>query len=279
MQKISTMETTKFDFLKGLRSDRFFLLAGPCVIEDETSPLFIAETLKNICQKLDIPLVFKGSYRKANRSRLDSFTGIGDEKALKVLQRIGKEFALPVVTDIHAAEEAAMAAEYVDVLQIPAFLCRQTDLLVAAAKTGKTVNIKKGQFLSGEAMGFAVEKVRQSGNDKVMLTERGSMFGYQDLVVDYRNIAAMQKFNVPVILDVTHSLQQPNQSSGVTGGHPELISLIAKAGIAAGVDGLFMEVHPEPKKAKSDGANMLRLDLAESLLRQLVKIKEAVTAS
>ena len=273
------MDTTKFDFLKGLRTDRFFLLAGPCVIEDESSPLFIAETLKNICQKLDIPLVFKGSYRKANRSRLDSFTGIGDEKALKVLQRIGKEFELPVVTDIHAAEEATMAAEYVDILQIPAFLCRQTDLLVAAAKTGKTINIKKGQFLSGEAMGFAVEKVRQSSNDKVMLTERGSMFGYQDLVVDYRNIAAMQKFDVPVILDITHSLQQPNQSSGVTGGQPELISLIAKAGIAAGADGIFMEVHPEPKKAKSDGANMLRLDLAGSLLRQLVRIKEAVTAS
>ena len=273
------MDTTKYDFLKGLRADRFFLLAGPCVIEDETSPLFIAETLKNICQKLDIPLVFKASYRKANRSRLDSFTGIGDEKALKVLQKVAKEFELPVVTDIHSAEEAVMAAEYVDILQIPAFLCRQTDLLVAAAKTGKTVNIKKGQFLSGEAMGFAVEKVRQSGNDKVMLTERGSMFGYQDLVVDYRNIAAMQQFDVPVILDVTHSLQQPNQSNGVTGGQPEMISLIAKAGIAAGADGLFMEVHPEPKKAKSDGANMLRLDLAESLLRQLVRVKEAVTAS
>ena len=273
------METTKFHFLNGLRPDRFFLMAGPCVIEDETSPLFIAETLKNICQKLEIPLVFKGSYRKANRSRLDSFTGIGDEKALKVLQKIGKELDLPVVTDIHSAEEAAMAAEYVDILQIPAFLCRQTDLLVAAAKTGKTVNIKKGQFLSGEAMGFAVEKVRQSGNDKVMLTERGSMFGYQDLVVDYRNIAVMQKFEVPVILDVTHSLQQPNQSSGITGGQPEMIGLIAKAGIASGADGLFMEVHPEPKKAKSDGANMLRLDLAESLLGQLVRIKEAVTAS
>ncbi|MBQ6728527.1 MAG: 3-deoxy-8-phosphooctulonate synthase [Bacteroidales bacterium] len=273
------MDTTKFDFLKGLRADRFFLLAGPCVIEDETSPLFIAETLKNICQKLDIPLVFKGSYRKANRSRLDSFTGIGDEKALKVLQKVAQTFEVPVVTDIHAAEEAAMAAEYVDILQIPAFLCRQTDMLVAAAKTGKTINIKKGQFLSGEAMGFAVEKVRQSGNDKVMLTERGSMFGYQDLVVDYRNIAAMQKFDVPVILDVTHSLQQPNQSSGVTGGKPELISLIAKAGIAADADGIFMEVHPEPKKAKSDGANMLRLDLAESLLNQLVRIKEAVSVS
>ena len=273
------MDTTRYDFLKGLRADRFFLLAGPCVIEDEASPLFIAETLKNVCQKLDLPLVFKGSYRKANRSRLDSFTGIGDEKALKVLQKVAKEFELPVVTDIHSAEEAAMAAEYVDILQIPAFLCRQTDLLVAAAKTGKTVNIKKGQFLSGEAMGFAVEKVRQSGNNKVMLTERGSMFGYQDLVVDYRNIAAMQQFDVPVILDVTHSLQQPNQSSGVTGGQPEMIGLIAKAGIAAGADGLFMEVHPEPKKAKSDGANMLRLDLAESLLRQLVRVKEAVTAS
>ena len=279
MQKISTMNTTKFNFLKALRPDRFFLMAGPCVIEDETSPLFIAETLKNICQKLDIPLIFKSSYRKANRSRLDSFTGIGDEKAMKVLQRIGKEFELPVVTDIHAAEEAKMAAEYVDILQIPAFLCRQTDLLVAAAKTGKTVNIKKGQFLSGEAMGFAVEKVRQSGNDKVMLTERGSLFGYQDLIVDYRNIAVMQKFDVPVILDVTHSLQQPNQSSGVTGGQPEMISLIAKAGIASGADGIFMEVHPEPKKAKSDGANMLRLDLAENLLKQLVSIKEAITAS
>ncbi len=275
-KKISTMDTSKYDFLKVMRPDRFFLLAGPCVIEDETSPLFIAETLKTICQRLNIPLVFKGSYRKANRSRLDSFTGIGDEKALKVLHRIGKEFELPVVTDIHSTEEAAMAAEYVDVLQIPAFLCRQTDLLVAAAKTGKTVNIKKGQFLSGEAMGFAVEKVRQSGNNKVMLTERGSMFGYQDLVVDYRNIAVMQKFDVPVILDVTHSLQQPNQSSGVTGGQPEMIGLIAKAGIAAGADGIFMEVHPEPGKAKSDGANMLRLDHTEELLTKLVRIKESL---
>ncbi len=270
------MDTAKYDFLKGLRPDRFFLLAGPCVIEDENSPLFIAETLKNICQKLDIPFVFKGSYRKANRSRLDSFTGIGDEKALKVLQKVAKEFGLPVVTDIHAAEEAQMAAEYVDIIQIPAFLCRQTDLLVAAAKTGKIVNIKKGQFLSGEAMGFAVEKVRQSGNGKVMLTERGSMFGYHDLVVDYRNIAAMQKFEVPVILDVTHSLQQPNQSIGVTGGQPELIGLIAKAGVATGVDGLFMETHPDPAKAKSDGANMLRLDKVEGLLKQLVRIKEAL---
>ena len=267
---------SKYDFLKGLRSDRFFLLAGPCVIEDETSPLFIAETLKNICQKLDIPLVFKGSYRKANRSRLDSFTGIGDEKALKVLQKVAKEFELPVVTDIHSSEEAAMAAEYVDILQIPAFLCRQTDLIVAAAKTGKTVNIKKGQFLSGEAMGFAVDKVRQSGNDKIMLTERGSMFGYQDLVVDYRNIAVMQKFDVPVILDVTHALQQPNQASGVTGGQPEMISLIAKAGIAAGADGIFMETHPDPAHALSDGANMLALDRVEALLEKLLRIKQAL---
>lgn len=269
------MNAARFDFLNHLRPDRFFLLAGPCVIEDETSPLYIAETLKEITDKLSIPLVFKGSYRKANRSRLDSFTGIGDEKALLVLQKVKQEFGIPVVTDIHSAEEAAMAAEYVDIIQIPAFLCRQTDILVAAAKTGKTVNIKKGQFLSGEAMQYAVEKVQQSGNEKVMLTERGSMFGYQDLVVDYRNIATMQQY-APVILDVTHSLQQPNQSNGITGGQPELICLIAKAGIAAGADGIFMETHPNPALAKSDGANMLRLDLAEPLLRQLVRIKEAL---
>lgn len=270
------MPITSFDFLKDLRPDRFFLLAGPCVIEDESTPLRIAETLKNLCQRLDIPLIFKGSYRKANRTRLDSFTGIGDENALRVLQRVAQDFELPVVTDIHAAEEAQMAASYVDMLQIPAFLCRQTDLLVAAAKTGKAINIKKGQFVSGEAMGFAVEKVRQSGNKKVMLTERGSMFGYQDLVVDYRNIAAMQRFEVPVVLDITHSLQQPNQGSGVTGGQPELIGLIAKAGIAAGADGLFMETHPHPEQAKSDGANMLRLDRVEDLLQRLVRIKEAL---
>lgn len=270
------MPITSFDFLKDLRPDRFFLLAGPCVIEDESTPLRIAETLKNLCQRLDIPLIFKGSYRKANRTRLDSFTGIGDENALKVLQKVAQDFELPVVTDIHAAEEAQMAASYVDMLQIPAFLCRQTDLLVAAAKTGKAINIKKGQFVSGEAMGFAVEKVRQSGNKKVMLTERGSMFGYQDLVVDYRNITAMQRFEVPVVLDITHSLQQPNQGSGVTGGQPELIGLIAKAGIAAGADGLFMETHPHPEQAKSDGANMLRLDRVEDLLQRLVRIKEAL---
>ena len=255
---------------------RFFLLAGPCVIEDETSPLHIAETLVKLTQKYAIPFIFKASYRKANRSRLDSFTGIGDEKALRVLEKIRSDFNIPVVTDIHAAGEAAMAAQVADILQIPAFLCRQTDLLVAAAKTGKVVNIKKGQFLSGESMGFAVEKVRQSGNGQVMLTERGSMFGYQDLVVDYRNIPVMQSFGVPVVLDVTHSLQQPNQSSGVTGGKPELIGMIAKAGIAAGTDGIFMETHPDPAHAKSDGANMLPLDQAEPLLRQLVALREAL---
>ena len=250
----------------------FFLMAGPCVVEDELSPMRIAETLKEITHKLGIPFIFKASYRKANRSRLDSFTGIGDEKALQVLGRIRETLEVPVVTDIHSPEEAAMAAQYVDVLQIPAFLCRQTDLLVAAAKTGKVVNIKKGQFLSGESMGFAVEKVRLSGNDKVMLTERGSMFGYQDLVVDYRNIPVMQAFGVPVILDVTHSLQQPNQASGVTGGQPKMIETIAKAGIAVGADGIFMETHPDPSHAKSDGANMLPLQQVEALLSKLVAI-------
>lgn len=255
---------------------RFFLLAGPCVVEDESSPMRIAETLLALTRRYAIPFVFKASYRKANRSRLDSFTGIGDEKALRVLERVRAELGVPVVTDIHQTEEAAMAAEVADILQIPAFLCRQTDLLVAAAKTGRVVNIKKGQFLSGESMGFAVEKVRQSGNDKVMLTERGSMFGYQDLVVDYRNIPVMQRFGVPVVLDVTHSLQQPNQSCGVTGGKPELIGLMAKAGIAAGADGIFMETHPDPAHAKSDGANMLPLSQVEPLLQQLVALREAL---
>ena len=250
----------------------FFLMAGPCVVEDETSPLRIAETLTEITSRLGIPYIFKASYRKANRSRLDSFTGIGDEKALKVLGKIRQELGVPVVTDIHAVEEAVMAAEYVDVLQIPAFLCRQTDLLVAAAKTGKVVNIKKGQFLSGESMGFAVDKVRLSGNNHVMLTERGTMFGYQDLVVDFRNIPIMQGFGCPVVLDVTHSLQQPNQPSGVTGGKPEMIGMLAKAGVAVGVDGLFMETHPDPVHALSDGANMLPLDQVEGLLQQLLTI-------
>lgn len=253
------------------KDGRFFLMAGPCVVEDETSPLRIAETLAEITSRLGIPFIFKASYRKANRSRLDSFTGIGNEKALNVLGKIRQQLGIPVVTDIHSVEEAAMAAEVADVLQIPAFLCRQTDLLVAAAKTGKVVNIKKGQFLSGEAMGFAVDKVRLSGNQQMMLTERGTMFGYQDLVVDFRNIPIMQGFGVPVVLDVTHSLQQPNQASGVTGGKPELIGMMAKAGVAVGVDGLFMETHPDPAHALSDGANMLPLDQVETLLKQLVK--------
>lgn len=270
------MNIDNYSYLKGLKKNRFFLLAGPCVIEDEESPFKIAEKLVKITKSLDIPLVFKGSYRKANRSRLDSFQGIGDLKALNVLKNISKEFDIPVVTDIHACEEAAMAAEFVDILQIPAFLCRQTDLLIAAAKTGKTVNIKKGQFLSGASMQFAVDKVVSSGNDSVMLTDRGNFFGYQDLVVDYRNIYEMQKCNVPVIMDVTHSLQQPNQVGGVTGGKPELIGLISKAAIAAGADGIFMETHPNPAVAKSDGANMLRLDLVEPLLEKLVRIKEVL---
>ena len=266
MQKNNGMITYPYH-----KDGRFFLMAGPCVVEDETSPLRIAETLTDITSRLGIPCIFKSSYRKANRSRLDSFTGIGDEKALKVLGKIREQFGIPVVTDIHAAEEAAMAAEYADVLQIPAFLCRQTDLLVAAAKTGRVVNIKKGQFLSGESMGFAVDKVRLSGNDKVMLTERGTMFGYQDLVVDFRNIPVMRGFGVPVVLDVTHSLQQPNQPSGVTGGKPEMIALMAKAGVAVGADGIFMETHPDPAHALSDGANMLPLDQVEGLLTQLLK--------
>ena len=256
------------------KADNFFLLAGPCVIEGEEMALRIAEHIVKVTDRLGIPYVFKGSYRKANRSRLDSFTGIGDEKALKVLEKVRQTFDIPVVTDIHAAQEAEMAAEYVDVLQIPAFLCRQTDLLVAAARTGKIVNIKKGQFLSPEAMRFAAEKVVEAGNDQVMLTERGTTFGYQDLVVDYRGIP--ESFGYPVILDVTHSLQRPNQTSGVTGGMPQLIETIAKAGVAVGVDGLFMETHQDPSVAKSDGANMLKLDLLEGLLEKLVRIRKSL---
>lgn len=258
------------------KADNFFLLAGPCVIEGEEMALRIAEHIVKVTDRLGIPYVFKGSYRKANRSRLDSFTGIGDEKALKVLEKVRQTFDIPVVTDIHAAQETEMAAEYVDVLQIPAFLCRQTDLLVAAARTGKIVNIKKGQFLSPEAMRFAAEKVVEAGNDQVMLTERGTTFGYQDLVVDYRGIPEMQSFGYPVILDVTHSLQRPNQTSGVTGGMPQLIETIAKAGVAVGVDGLFMETHQDPSVAKSDGANMLKLDLLEGLLEKLVRIRKSL---
>lgn len=254
----------------------FFLLAGPCVIEGEAMALDIAGQLAETTARLNIPFVFKGSYRKANRSRLDSFTGIGDLEALRILAKVRDTFSIPVVTDIHTAEEAAMAAEFVDILQIPAFLCRQTDLLIAAARTGKVVNIKKGQFLSPEAMQFAVQKVRDAGGDAVAVTERGVSFGYQDLIVDYRGIPTMQSFGCPVILDATHSLQQPNQPAGVTGGRPDLISTIARAGIAVGVDGLFIETHPTPATAKSDGANMLPLDQLPQLLEQLTAIRRTI---
>ena len=264
-------------FLKNLDSGNFFLLAGPCVVESEEMTMRIAERLIEITNRLKIPFIFKASYRKANRSRSDSFTGIGDEKALDILAKIRSNYSIPIVTDIHESDDAAIAAKYVDVLQIPAFLCRQTELLIAAAETGKTVNIKKGQFLSGESMKFAVDKIKNSGNMNIMLTERGSMFGYQDLIVDYRSIVDMKKNNVPVILDITHSLQQPNQSSGVTGGRPDLIELIAKAGIAVGFDGIFVETHPDPQNAKSDGANMLHLDLIEGLLERLIKVRKAIS--
>ena len=262
--------------LKNKSAENFFLLAGPCVIEGEEMAMRIAERIITITDRLQIPYIFKGSYRKANRSRLDSFTGIGDEKALNVLRKVHETFGVPTVTDIHTAGEAIMAAEYVDVLQIPAFLCRQTDLLVAAAKTGKTVNIKKGQFLSPQAMQFAADKDVEAGNKNGMITERGTTFGYQDLVVDFRGIPEMQTFGYPVILDATHSLQQPNQTSGVTGGMPQLIETIAKAGIAVGADGLFIETHEDPSVAKSDGANMLKLDLLEALLITLVRIRQAI---
>ena len=248
------------------------------MIEGEEMALDIAETICKISSELKIPYVFKGSYRKANRSRIDSFTGIGDEKALKILRKVRDTFGVPVVTDIHTAEEAAMAAEYVDILQIPAFLCRQTDLLVAAANTGRMVNIKKGQFLSPEAMEHAVKKVRDAGNDQVAVTERGTTFGYQDLIVDYRGIPTMQKMGVPVILDATHSLQQPNQPAGVTGGRPDLIETIARAGIASGADGLFIETHRNPSCAKSDGANMLPLEQLPELLRRLSAIRATINA-
>ncbi|WP_216680355.1 3-deoxy-8-phosphooctulonate synthase [Hymenobacter siberiensis] len=257
-------------------SGQFFLMAGPCVIEGEDMALRIAERIKHMTDKLQIPFIFKGSYRKANRSRLDSFTGIGDETALRILQKVGREIGVPTVTDIHESTEAALAAEYVDMLQIPAFLCRQTDLLVAAAQTGKVVNIKKGQFLSGEAMKWAVDKVRQAGNPNVILTERGNSFGYSELVVDFRNLPTMRRFEVPVVMDVTHSLQQPNQASGVTGGQPALIETIAKAAIAVGADGLFIETHPTPATALSDGANMLPLDQLEALLQKLTRVRQAI---
>lgn len=256
--------------------NNFFLIAGPCVVESEELVMEVADKVYTICKNLGIPYIFKASYRKANRTSAGSFTGIGDEAALQLVQKTGAHFHLPTTSDIHAHDEAAVAAKYIDVLQIPAFLCRQTDLLLAAAETGKVVNVKKGQFLSGPSMKFAAEKIRKAGNDKVMLTERGNTFGYQDLVVDYRNIPWMQEHNAPVIMDCTHSLQQPNQTSGVTGGNPQLISTIAKAAIATGADGLFIETHPNPAVALSDGANMLKLDLLEDLLVKLVKLRKAV---
>lgn len=262
--------------IKNLASNNFFLMAGPCAIESEDMAMRIAEKILTITDQYQIPFIFKGSYRKANRSRIDSFTGIGDEKALKILAKVGQTFDVPTVTDIHESAEAAMAAAYVDVLQIPAFLCRQTDLLIAAAKTGKFVNVKKGQFLSGSSMKHAISKLQDSGNANIMLTDRGNTFGYQDLIVDYRNITEMKAFQVPVIMDCTHSLQRPNQDSGVTGGNPALIETIAKAAIAVGADGLFIETHPDPANAKSDGANMLHLDNLADLMAKLVRIRAAI---
>ncbi|MCK5135495.1 MAG: 3-deoxy-8-phosphooctulonate synthase [Bacteroidales bacterium] len=254
----------------------FLLIAGPCVVEGRDMAMSIAEHIHHLSDRYHIPYVFKASYRKANRSRLDSFTGIGDEAALKILKEISIQFSIPVITDVHTPAEAEMAANYVDVLQVPAFLCRQTDLLVACAETGKTVSIKKGQFLSPGAMNFAIDKVVESGNKKVLITERGTTFGYQDLVVDFRGIPEMQQFGYPVILDVTHSLQQPNQPTGITGGTPGLIENMARAGIAVGVDGIFLETHPDPGLAKSDGSNMLRQDLLEGLLKKLVQLREVI---
>lgn len=272
------MEKFLTDLFEGQSYDKnnFFLIAGPCVVESQEMVLEIADKVSGICKKIGIPYVFKASYRKANRTSASSYTGLGDETALKLIAEVKHKYNLPVTTDIHTNEEAAIAAQYVDILQIPAFLCRQTELLLAAAETGKVVNVKKGQFLSGPSMKFAAEKIKNHGNNKVMLTERGNTFGYQDMVVDYRNIVWMKEHAVPVIMDCTHSLQQPNQTSGVTGGNPELISTIAKAAIATGADGLFIETHPNPSMAKSDGANMLHLDKLEGLLEQLLKIRKAV---
>ncbi len=257
-------------------SDSFFLIAGPCVVESENLVMEVAEKVSTICKRLAIPYVFKASYRKANRTSANSFTGIGDEAAMEIVKKAGAAFGIPTTSDIHAHDEAAVAAKYIDILQIPAFLCRQTDLLLAAAETGKIVNVKKGQFVSGEAMKFAVDKIQKAGNNKVMLTERGNSFGYHDMIVDYRNIPTMQKHNVPVVMDCTHSLQQPNQTGGVTGGNPQMIGTIAKAAIATGADGLFIETHPNPACALSDGANMLTLSLLEGLLEQLVKLRKTV---
>jgi len=256
--------------------DNFFLIAGPCVVESEALVMEIADKVYNICKRLEIPYIFKASYRKANRTSANSFTGLGDTIGLDLIKKVGDTFHLPTTSDVHAHDECAEAAGFVDILQIPAFLCRQTDLLVAAAQTNKVVNVKKGQFTSGEAMKFAVDKIRKAGNEKIMLTERGTTFGYQDLVVDYRNIPIMQSHHVPVVMDCTHALQQPNQTSGVTGGNPQMIETIAKAAIATGADGLFIETHPNPAVALSDGANMLKLDLLENLLEKLVKLRKAV---
>lgn len=274
MDKTAVLQ--KIENLKYLDTNNFFLFAGPCVVESEKIAFETAERILEITDKLKIPFVYKSSYRKANRQRIDSFTGIGDQKALKILQSIAEIYEIPVVTDIHSEDDAFMAAQYVDVIQIPAFLCRQTELLIAAAKTGRVVNIKKGQFVAPESMKYAAEKVAQSGNPNIILTERGSMFGYYDLVVDYRSIIEMQKTGYPVMLDITHSLQQPNLPGGVSGGRPELIETIAKAGIAVGVDGIFIETHPNPAEALSDGANMLRLDLLEPLLEKLVMLRQVV---
>lgn len=272
------MEKFMQDLFRGQQYDEknFFLIAGPCVVESEELLMEVADKVSGICKNLGIPYIFKASYRKANRTSAASFSGIGDETALALVKKTGEKYGLPTTSDIHAHDEAAIAAKYIDMLQIPAFLCRQTDLLQSAAFTGKIVNVKKGQFLSGASMKFAVEKINNAGNNKVILTERGTTFGYQDLVVDYRNIPAMQEFKVPVVMDCTHSLQQPNQTSGVTGGNPQLIGTIAKAAIAAGANGLFIETHPKPSVAKSDGANMLRLDLIEALLKDLVRLRKAV---
>lgn len=262
--------------LRHTDTGNFFLIAGTCVVESEAITYKTAHQLQQITNRLGIPFVFKASYRKANRTRIDSYTGMGDENALQILSAVGKELGVPLLTDIHESHEASIAAEYVDILQIPAFLCRQTDLLVAAAKTHKVVNVKKGQFLSPGAMKFAVEKIRNAGNSKVMVTERGSSFGYGDLVVDFRGIPEMKQFGCPVIMDITHSVQQPNSSSGVTGGRPDFIATIAKAAIATGADGIFLETHPNPSEALSDGANMIQLDLVEELLHSLLKIQRAI---
>jgi len=269
------MDFSRLPNINHPNSDQFFLLAGPCAIESEAMAFEIAEKVLTITDKLNIPFVFKGSFKKANRSRIDSFTGIGDDVALEILQKIGQQFNIPTVTDIHEASDAAKAAAYVDVLQIPAFLVRQTDLVVAAAKTGKVVNLKKGQFMSPESMQFAFQKVKDSGNDAAWITDRGTQFGYTDLIVDFRGVPAMRSI-APTVLDVTHSLQQPNQASGVTGGRPELIETIARAGIVNQMDGLFIETHPNPAKAKSDGANMLSLDLLEGMLGRLTEIRKTI---